>query len=139
MSAPIPTRILDTLASSRTAATVARLQAGAGPLLLYMYAVALPDTPGAAISAAPIATAELDRATVSAAGRQVSIAPPADPPMALAGATLLSARLVAADGAPLLEGEVGDDVSAALVRIVGGTTVRAGDLLVIRTIRLIDP
>lgn len=132
-------RILDALATPRTAATVARLQAGTGPLLLLLYAVELPDTPGAAISAAPIATAELDRATVRAAGRQVSIAPPADPPMALAAGAIQCARLVAADGAPLLEGEVGDDSSAALVRIVGGTTVRAGDLLVIRTIRLIDP
>lgn len=132
-------RILDALTTPRTAATVARLQAGTGPLLLQLYAVALPDTPGAAISAAPIATAELDRATVSAAGRQVSIAPPVDPPMAMAAGTIQCARLVAADGAALLEGDAGDDSSAALVRIVGGTTVRAGDLLVIRAIRLIDP
>lgn len=133
------TRVLDSLATARTAATVARLQAGTGPLRLYLYAVALPETAGATITDAPVVTADFDRATVTASGRQVSIAPPADAPMALAAGTLLSARLVAADGALLLEGDVGDDASTALVRIVGGPSVRAGDLLVLRSIRLIDP
>lgn len=132
------TRILDDLAAPRTAATVARLQAGTGPLLLKLYAVALPGTPGAVITATPIATAELDRATVSSAGRAISIDLPV-PPMAMDDGVIQCARLVAADGGLLLEGDAGDDVSTALVRIVGGTTVRAGDLLVIRTIRLIDP
>ncbi|PWV65993.1 hypothetical protein [Plasticicumulans acidivorans] len=123
--------VLDPLAVAAATARAARLLAGSSDPRLEIYSDPVPAVGAAPDAATLLAVWTIDRADISASGRALVITVPATAPMVAAAGAATWCRLIAGDAVAMLDGDVGDDTSTALVRISGGTYLRAGELLVL--------
>lgn len=133
------------LAAAQIQATLERFSVGAGPAKLHLYTSARPATPQDVPGADPQVIIELATPPGSVTDGVLSLVP------VTAGGTLVLfdgiprwGRFYAADGAPMMDGDVTDNAHVGDIPVLGGATpagdtspmLYAGGLVLLGTVAL---